>query len=566
MNQVDVTALAAGSFPVANPAGYLIERPSTGAEALRGILEGFFIDARETGGVIQFLPRGQGTVVISIPEADLGLEEDKAKLVESFADELPLPEAVTVLFNDSTVNYQQGKQLKGRNPRIITIATKNQKIVTMPFSLTPQQARQLAECSLYADWQTRAKYAINLYLAKYLLLDPGDWLEFTYENILFLARLLSADVGAGLAVSLQAASDDARNYNSSAVGETHIGFTPPPARSDPPTLLFLLDIPLLRDRDANIGGSGFYAALTSADPSWMSAALFESTDDVDFSLLDNSDGPVAFGTAQLALAAPRSPWDWDTENSLTIQMSSGTLAGDSDINVLNGSNALIVGSEIIQFADCVDNGGGSFTISRLLRGRRGTEWACATHGTFELVIGVTIAGGLLREQRPLSEIQKTLFYLGVTSGDAVTPPGDAFTLTGQDLMPYAPCHIGGIVDGSGNIVITWMRRTRLGWASLSQDPVPLSEDSELYAVDILNGLGAVIRTFTVAVATCTYLASQIATDFGAIPAQGITVNIYQLSGEVGRGFKGTGIVPTPGGWPIPLPAVLGTKVFRVNGV
>lgn len=571
-SQIDVTALAAGSFPVANPAGYVIERPSTAADALREILNGFFIDARESGGKIQFLPRGAGGAPQSIAEEDLGLEEDKAKLVESFADELPLAEAVTVLFNDATVNYQQGKQLKGRNPRIITLATKNQKIVTMPFSLTPQQARQLAECGLYSEWQTRQKFATNLWKAVHILKDPGDWVEFNYESLTFLARLASVDVGGGLATALEALSDDARNYNSSAVGETHIGFTPPVQRSLPPTLLFLLDIPLLRDRDANLGGSGFYAALTSADPSWLSASLFESIDDVDFNLLDTSDGPVAFGTAQTTLAAPRSPWDWDTVNSLTIQMSSGTLSGDTDINVLNGANALLVGDltsgnfEVIQFADCVDNGGGSFTISRLLRGRRGTEWACATHIAFETVIGITIAGGILREQRPLSEIGKQLFYLGVTDGDTVTPPGEGFTLSGQDLKPYAPCHIGGFIDANNNVVITWVRRTRLGWSSLSQDPVPLSEDSELYDVEILSALGAVIRTFTgLTVPTCAYLAAQIATDFGSIPANGITVNVYQKSGEVGRGFKGTGVVPTPGNWPPPVAPSSGNLTFHVNG-
>lgn len=502
-----------------------------------------------------------------IPERDLGLVKDKAKLIEALAQENDLPQAVTVLFNDQTLNYQQGKQLKGRNPRIITLETKNQKIMSLPFSLTPQQARQLAEAHLYSEWENRSSYAINLWRALYLLLDPGDWIQFVYEGLTFIARIVSCDVGRGAVVGLACVADDPRDYVSEAVGETNAAFVSPVSRTLAQTILYLLDMPLLRDGDANPGGSGFYAAMGSLSPDWLSASLFESSDDVNFSFLDNSDGPVAFGGALTILAAPRSPWDWDTVNSLTVQMQSGTLAGDTDINVMNGANALIVGDEIIQFADCVDNGGGSFTVSRLLRGRRGTEWACGTHVADETVIAVTVAGALLREQRPLAEIGQLRHYRGVTGGDVVTDaPDNDLTLAGNDLKPYAPCHIGGFLDANSNVLITWMRRTRVGWASLSQDPVPLSEDSELYDVDILNGSGVVIRTIAnVSVPTAIYLATQIATDFGTLPANGVTVKVYQKSAQVGRGFAGTGVVPTPGGWPIPLPATSVQKTFLVNG-
>lgn len=503
----------------------------------------------------------------TIPERDLGLVKDNAKLIEALAQENDLPQAVTVLFNDQTLNYQQGKQLKGRNPRIITLETKNQKIMSLPFSLTPQQARQLAEAHLYSEWENRSSYAINLWRALYLLLDPGDWIQFVYEGLTFIARIVSCDVGRGAVVGLACVADDPRDYVSEAVGETNAAFVSPVSRTLAQTILYLLDMPLLRDGDANPGGSGFYAAMGSLSPDWLSASLFESSDDVNFSFLDNSDGPVAFGGALTILAAPRSPWDWDTVNSLTVQMQSGTLAGDTDINVMNGANALIVGDEIIQFADCVDNGGGSFTVSRLLRGRRGTEWACGTHVADETVIAVTVAGALLREQRPLAEIGQLRHYRGVTGGDVVTDaPDNDLTLAGNDLKPYAPCHIGGFLDANSNVLITWMRRTRVGWASLSQDPVPLSEDSELYDVDILNGSGVVIRTIAnVSVPTAIYLATQIATDFGTLPTNGVTVKVYQKSAQVGRGFAGTGVVPTPGGWPIPLPATSVQKTFLVNG-
>ncbi len=63
---------------------------------------------------------------------------------------------------------------------------------------------------------------------------------------------------------------------------------------------------------------------------------------------------------------------WDTENVLDVLVQCPGLEFESrtELEVLNGANLLLVGEEIIQFADAEQLG-----PSKLLRGRRGTEWA-----------------------------------------------------------------------------------------------------------------------------------------------------------------------------------------------
>jgi hypothetical protein len=237
------------------------------------------------------------------------------------------------------------------------------------------------------------------------------------------------------------------------------------------------------------------------------------------------------------------------------------------LDMLNGANAFIVGSEIIQAQNVVDNGDGTYTLSNLFRGRRGTEWACGTHAANESF--VMPATGAQRVQNSLGVLGQTVYYKGVTVGqDPSAVASQSFAISGADLKPYAPCQIGGTADGSGNITITWLRRTRIGgeadWADGVAD-VPLSEDSEAYDVDVLNG-GTVVRTFTnLPSATCYYSAAQQTADFGSVQSS-VTVNVYQKSAQVGRGYKGTGVAPTPGGWPVPVPAVAaGYGQFYVNG-
>jgi hypothetical protein len=350
-----------------------------------------------------------------------------------------------------------------------------------------------------------------------------------------------------------------------------------------PTTLFLFDIPLLQDTDANPAGTGKYAALGSVQPTvWPGAALFISSDDASFSQEGSPQRTDAvFGEAVGVLANPASPFTQDNVNTLTVKLSSGAFAGDTLANVLNGSNMLIVGQEIVQFTTAVQNMDGSWTLSGLLRGRRGTEWACGFWGDFyngtnshadgELIVAASAPGsgigslGLFRVAEPLNILNALRYYRGVTLGQNITTAPDVdFTITGNDLMPYAPVKVGGLLDGSGNLVITWLRRSRIGgdgWGEGSD--VPLSEDSELYDVEILAGDDVtVLRTISgLTTPTCIYTAAQQIADFGSAPAT-VNVNVYQISGEVGRGFKGHGVAPSSSPAPEVLPASGG---FYVNG-
>ena len=104
--------------------------------------------------------------------------------------------------------------------------------------------------------------------------------------------------------------------------------------------------------------------------------------------------------------------------------------------------------------------------------------------------------------------------------------------TGEALKPLSPVHVRGVRD-SGDLAISWVRRTRVGGDSWDAIDVPLGEDSERYDIDILYG-SDVVRTLTATTPAATYTAADQTSDFGS-PQTSIALRIHQLSATRGRG-------------------------------
>jgi hypothetical protein len=566
-SQIDVSLLTNANIFGGSTAvtGYLVERPTAASEVLKHLMQAYFFDACETNGTMRFVPRGMASA-LTIPELDLGLVKDKAKVnPETISQAQDLPLLVNVLYDDIALDYQQNSQQRSRSARIIQ--TKQQKTISLPIVMAETQALQIAETQLYLDWLERNGFKFNLGSPQYSLLDPTDVIQFVYETLTFQVRISDTSIGVDLVTAISSVNEDPSSFLSYLSQPTGNPQPRNPLKILNFTSLFLFDIPLLVDSDSNPDNTGFYFAMASQADDWTGGVLYESSDDVDFGQEASSSANTTYGNCTTTLGAPASPWTLDTVNTLTVEPVIGSLSGVTLADMLNGANAAIVGSELIQFQTAVDNGNGTFTISNFLRGMKGTEGSCASHGSNELFLLLSTA--IQRVPMAISQLAQPLYYKGVSVGtDPTTIDAQSFTVNGADLKPYAPAGIGGTVDGSGNIIITWIRRTRIGgeadWADGVLD-VPLSEQAELYDVDVLNG-STVVRTISeLATATCVYTQAMQVADFGSAQSS-VSVNVYQRSVQVGRGLKANGTAPTPGGWPTPWPAIYpGEQLFYVNG-
>jgi hypothetical protein len=113
------------------------------------------------------------------------------------------------------------------------------------------------------------------------------------------------------------------------------------------------------------------------------------------------------------------------------------------------------------------------------------------------------------------------------------PTAVVLTVTPQPtaLLPLSPVHVKAARETDG-IRISWIRRTRIdgdGWGI----EVPLGEDSEAYALDILSG-GSVVRSIACSTPEALYADADELADFGA-PQGSLHLRVAQVSATVGAG-------------------------------
>ena len=95
-------------------------------------------------------------------------------------------------------------------------------------------------------------------------------------------------------------------------------------------------------------------------------------------------------------------------------------------------------------------------------------------------------------------------------------------------------HVKGVRDGSGNLAISWIRRSRVDAEWRDGVDIPLGEESERYQLDVLDG-GNVVRTIEITSSAASYSAADQVVDFGSAQSS-IDIALYQLSAVVGRGY------------------------------
>jgi hypothetical protein len=111
---------------------------------------------------------------------------------------------------------------------------------------------------------------------------------------------------------------------------------------------------------------------------------------------------------------------------------------------------------------------------------------------------------------------------------------ERWQFAGQYLKPFSPVHVTGLRDGSGNLTINWLRRSRVDAEWRDGVDIPLGEESERYEVEIMDG-ETVMRTIATTSPTASYSAAEQTTDFGS-PQSSVNVRVYQISAVVGRGY------------------------------
>lgn len=301
-----------------------------------------------------------------------------------------------------------------------------------------------------------------------------------------------------------------------------------------------MNINMLRDADDN---AGFYAAACGATDAWRGAVLNVSEDAGEsYAAINAFRFPSTMGTVIDVLGNFFGGNIPDEINSFTVELNYGSLSSVGYSSFVNGTVAAVVGDEILFFRTATLNEDGTYTISGLLRGRRGSEYAMSLHEAGERFVLLDI-GTLVRVAQNTADIGLTKLYKAVSVGGSLaTTTAYEFANIGAGLKPYAPVHLGGGVNEDGDVTLTWTRRTRISGEWRDAVEVPLGEASEEYEVEIYDSADydTVVRTITgLTEPTTPYSAADQTTDLGNVQNT-IYFAVYQMSEIVGRGYVAYG--------------------------
>lgn len=500
-------------------------------DMIQPLLDIHDVDVRPHNFDVQFIKRGKaslGTILTS----SFVREDEEPRYKVTIKQDTDLPRRLTLNFADADKDQQTNTVISQR-PLDAMDGDRESQIDLTTYVATPAEAQKYADRYFRRQWNEREGIE-NALTAQYLALEPGDTLNLSLDGVERYARIKKMTIR-GIRVDVEWVRD-ALSLNSLSSGEgaamegrdEEVIYVPSPTKG------LVKDIPLITDSHESVAPQLYYGAGPFTNINWPGATIFEGDNDGDdyapWKSIDSAD-KASWGFATNALGNA-DPWMWDRGRTVNIRTSATlTSCTESDINADPTRNLVLLGKELLNFTTATLEADGTYTLSGLKRGRRGTEWACPTHVAGDEFV---IVDTLDRDSVGASDVGLTFHYKAQTIGrDISNAPEISFTFTAASLKPYAPARIKWAFDGT-DMQGTIIRRTRIGGAWVGGTTIPLSEASEAYEVEIYNG-STLKRTISVSGNSFTYTAAMAAAD-GLTVSNIPTFKAYQLSDAVGRGF------------------------------
>lgn len=384
------------------------------------------------------------------------------------------PRRMTLSYYDPARDYQAGVQIAVRPG-----AGHRDAAIELPAALPAGAAKQLAEAALArADHQRERRMVLAGWSAVTLVPgarvriegEPGQWCvaEWSLEAMavrLELVRIASAPLPASATPGRVLPAPDA-------VAGT--------------TILHAFELPHLGE--GALAAPRLSIAACGTGAGWRRAALAISTDGgIRWEPAGTTAAPAIAGTVEDP-GGPADPAIVDRRNAIVVVLahSGMTLADADDAGLDAGLNLALIGGELVQFGEAEPLGANRWRLSRLWRGRRGTEAAAGTAVAGDRF--VLIEAAALAAHDGVAGIGTAVSILGTAPADGEGVEAET-RLTGASVLPPAPVHLRA-ETASGAVLLRWTRRSRTGWRWQDGVEVPLGEEAERYRVRIVPAAGA----------------------------------------------------------------------------
>lgn len=516
VEQYDVSALNR----VVN--GFWIKGGTTGREALQTLMAVYEFDCVETEGTLIFRPTDLMTT----------FEIEKEKLVDTGEDLFSVSrnsddakiDHVTLGFWNSDQNYQFA-QLEARQPDMPMPSLMR---LEFPLVLRSSEASIVVQRILFDQNSGRERVTFTVPIS-YAELTVGDTVSLTSLGLIGRYKIEAIEEHSYRIIEatrvVPPSSIKASVRNTKSVLPDVIAANPIYAR--------FLDLPVIRLSDNAVAPFVAFAASP-----WPGGGVVYISNDGESYLPDYVVyEPTVIGRTLTPLnKTDAHRW---SKASLVVKVSGGELSSVSENSILAGENlaAIRYGEagdwELFQYQYATLNANGDYVLSRFLRGQFGTDAIIPDVQPIgsEIVFLGSDIGQLTASDADFGD-ERSVRYGSVNlpiSDDNFT--NETVSFNGLGLRPFSPAHLRGNKNGSGDIVLTWIRRTRALGGFWSANEVPLSEVIENYTVSILQN-DVVLREVTTDHPSFVYTLAEQASD-GAVG--NIVIYVSQNSEIYGSG-------------------------------
>ena len=509
--------------------GFASNNSSTARSKFQSLSMVYGFDATEGDGTLKFFNRGT-TNYVELDEGKFVVVGEMPKTLEHSrgADTDSVSRVrLSYIQAENDFEVQTSEAIFPDSPVVSVIDTE------VSTQLTAQEANAVTERCLSEARLGRDKVLFSL---------PPSFAGISAGNtVIFAGRTYRVDriedVGS---IGIEAVRIDLSSY--AAVGER--GEMPTRAGSVTATPVFavFLDLPLLRGDEAP---QAPHVAIAS-DPWPGSVTVWSSTTDAGYLVNTNTDSPAILGVSQTELFSA-TPGLWDRGSVLRILIPSGKISSASMLDVLNGANVAAIGDgssenwEILQFSEAALVGEDLFELKVLLRGLAGSD--ATSPASWPVGSMFVLLDGLVPQMNlPLAARGLDRFYrIGASNGGyadlSIKTRVEAFN--GIGLRPYSVSHIAQKLLNSGNLFLSWIRRTRIDGDSWQSIEVPLSEEKEYYTVRVVKD-NSIVRDLAVSEPSWTYTQAMQLGDAISTP---FLIKVAQNSITFGTGpFKSISIL------------------------
>lgn len=453
---------------------------AAGGDSVRGALEALSdvvpLSLVEDEGRLKIGMAGGEPMVLADAECGAHSSESggRSEIVRRAA--ATVPGEVSVAYHDVERDYQTGMQRATRGAPSLRSDRR-----ALPAVLEADDAKAIAEYRLASLWAGRVTARVHLGWRR-AGLRPGAMVRLKDQVGLWkVDRWTLSHTVTTLELTGVAPGGLAEGSGSAgrALGE--------PDQPVGATILRMFDLPALTDERVDRPRLLILAAGEGAG--WRRAALSVSYDDgANWSDTRSTAGPAVIGRALDVLLSAGSALI-DEVGSVDVELLNDSmwLEARGDGPLLGGANLVVLGDELIQFGKAEPLGARRFRLSRLLRGRRGTEWAASAHTAgevFALIEAENVA--MLEPSATMMGSEARLLAVGL--GDGAEGVMARQMVAGEAMRPPSPAHLRAEALANGDLQIKWVRRSRSGWAWLSGSDSPLGEEAEAYSITI-SGAG-----------------------------------------------------------------------------